>query len=115
MLVNQSVRSVGLNLSMDPAMRSMLSADVRDCFPPSDCNNANKVLFNAPFWICSKKISKRLGDQVELLRREHLSKIYRTFFYPIKVWCIYINVVVFILLVQVSHFFYLFLGDCRFT
>ena len=29
----------------------------------------------------------------------------------IKVWCIYINVVVFILLVQDSHFCWLFLGD----
>ena len=36
------------SLSLDHAMRSMLSADCRNIFPPSDCNGVNEVLLNAP-------------------------------------------------------------------
>ena len=61
--MNRLVRYVGLSLSFDLAMRSMLSTHLRDLFPPSDCNCTNEVLFYAPFWICSNKISKRLRVQ----------------------------------------------------
>ena len=61
--MNRLVRYV--SLSLDPAMRSMLSTHHRDLFPPSDGNSVNEVLFDAPFWICSNTISKRLGDKIQ--------------------------------------------------
>ena len=46
-LVSQSARNI-CSLSLDPAMRSILSANLRNLFPLSDCNSVNEVLFNAP-------------------------------------------------------------------
>ena len=58
MLVSQSARKICL--SVDPAMRSMLSANGRNVFPPHDCNSVNKVILKAPFYFDPRKFREGL-------------------------------------------------------
>ena len=41
-------------------MRSMLSANRRNVFPPSDCNSVNKVLIRAPSYFAPRTFRKSL-------------------------------------------------------
>ena len=55
-IVNRLARSV--SLSMDPAMTSMLSANLRDLFPPSDSNSVNEVS-NARHGLFQENVKKK--------------------------------------------------------
>ena len=61
--VGKSVRCV--SFSLDPAMRSISSANLRDSFSPSDCNSANEAL-QYILLVCSEKMLKRDADKMQL-------------------------------------------------
>ena len=90
--------------------RKGLEARIQDTTVASSDNSLkpfslNMLLLDMPMLV----LSEFNWCASSLSPREHLSKLYRpSFFKPIKVWSICINMVVFILLFQASHFCYLF-------
>ena len=82
-------------MSVDPVMRSMLSANLRDLFLPSDCNSVNEVT-NGRIDLVRENVEKAWRQDTTLAtydsslkQKAYLSKLYRTFInqldgYPLR-------------------------------